>query len=264
MGIFSALFGDVIPTRCPVTETDREWVDDSFLWFAKEFGTDVIKKSDTITPTPNFFPETYTATYEDVEKLVHRVCGWMKIDPGIVDLRFFADDDATTSMMPGTGPRTWKGAAGLYAAGDGDKEFILAIEENTIHEPVVVVSTIAHELSHAHLIGSGRVTREDEDQEYLTDLLTVYFGMGIFTANASFRFRQWEDGRYHGWEARKHGYLPEPVLGYALALYALGRGESRPPWARYLQYNVNALLKKSLKYLGECDLSHLSAIIEPM
>jgi len=266
MGIFSELFGNLIPAKCPISDTDREWVEDSFLWFAKEFGVDVIRKHATITPTPNFFPDEYTASYEEIEKLVHRICKWMNIDPLVVDLRFFVDDKQPIQMPMGTlgtGTQTHKGAAGLYAAQDGDKEFILALEASIINDPVALVATIAHELSHAHLIGSGRVTAEEEDQEPLTDLLAIYWGMGIFIANAAFRFKQWENGQLYGWKASRHGYLPEPMLGYVLALYALTRGESNPPWERYLEYSVKVFLRKSLKFLNECDLSHLSSIIEP-
>jgi len=54
--------------------------------------------------------------------------------------------------------------------------------------------------------------------EPLTDLLTVFLGFGVFTANAAFRIEQHQDGRSQGWSARRQGYLSEEEFGYALAV----------------------------------------------
>ncbi len=234
----------------------------SFIWFAKEFELDVIRNCTTITPTPHFFPEVYTASYEEAEKLVWRIYDWMKINPQVVDLHFFWNEEGPPLNILWSGTKNSKHTAGLYVSKKGGKEFILAIGSNMIIDPVALVSTIAHELSHAHLIGSGRVKAKEKDQEPLTDLLAIYYGMGIFIANAAFRFQQWQNAREQGWGAKKIGYLPEPMIGYALALYAMVRGESNPPWARYLEYNVKVFFRRSLKYLSVSDLAHLSPIIE--
>ena len=54
-------------------------------------------------------------------------------------------------------------------------------------DPMALVATIGHELGHERLAGEGRVAgRADEEQ--LTDLLTVYFGLGVFNANAAFQY----------------------------------------------------------------------------
>ena len=57
------------------------------------------------------------------------------------------------------------------------------------------------------------------DNELLTDLTTVFKGMGIFLANSP---RHW-DGNYTSWpgtELRKPEYMTGAMFGYALALMA--------------------------------------------
>jgi hypothetical protein len=97
------------------------------------------------------------------------------------------------------------------------------------------------------LLGDGRVSASREDQEPLTDLLTVFFGLGIFTANAAFEYMQ-DTRRYR---TSRLGYLTEPMYGYALARYAWLRGETNPPWARYLDTNPRTFLKRGLRYIAE-------------
>ena len=111
--------------------------------------------------------------------------------------------------------------------------------------PVALVATIAHELGHVRLLDEGRISADQRDHEPLTDLLTVYFGLGVFTANAAFDFRQ---GRT-GWSYQRLGYLTEQMYGYALACYAHLRGETAPRWARHLDTNPRGYLKQSLRYL---------------
>ena len=39
------------------------------------------------------------------------------------------------------------------------------------------------------------------------------------------------------------------MLGYALACYAVLRGEPDPPWAKYLDTNPRAYMKHGVRYL---------------
>jgi hypothetical protein len=54
----------------------------------------------------------------------------------------------------------------------------------------MLVATLAHELGHIILLRPGLIKRTKEDMEPLNDLLTIFLGFGIFTANAAFRFEQ--------------------------------------------------------------------------
>lgn len=50
------------------------------------------------------------------------------------------------------------------------------------------MATICLELAHVHLLAGKRITPDTEDMELVTDLLTVYFGAGMLTANTFFQF----------------------------------------------------------------------------
>ena len=121
----------------------------------------------------------------------------------------------------------------------------MTVHMGNARQPVALVATIAHELGHERLLGEQRIESERRDGEPLTDLCSVFFGMGIFAANAAFEFRR-SDTHYG---TTRLGYLTEPMCGCALARYAWLRGESSPGWAKYLDVNPRTWMKQGLRYL---------------
>jgi hypothetical protein len=140
-------------------------------------------------------------------------------------------------------------AAGHHRTRDGRS--VIGIHDDQARRPMALVATVAHELGHALLLGGGLITADREDHEPLTDLLTVYFGLGIFSANSAFEFSQEARGRYSYTSTSRLGYLTEPMYGYGLARFAWLRGESRPSWARYLDTNPGTFLKRGLRFLDQ-------------
>ena len=111
------------------------------------------------------------------------------------------------------------------------------------------MATIAHELAHDILLGGGLITRQEEDHEHLTDLVPVFLGLGVFAANAPVRDLNISQNNHHYFKIDKQGYLPSRIIGYALALFAYARGETKPAWARYLRPDAAQPLKGGLRYL---------------
>jgi hypothetical protein len=106
-------------------------------------------------------------------------------------------------------------------------------------------------LAHVHLLGHGRITDEAEDHEPLTDLLTVFLGMGVFTANSVIREKYWHAGQWSGWSMGRRGYLSMPMYGYAFALFARARGEDGSAWARELRLDVRSAFEQALRFVSE-------------
>jgi len=173
----------------------------------------------------------------------------MDIEPGRVRLEH-GDGGANPELaahMPVHSEST--GAAGLHEAHRGSS--VLTLSSDLLDHPMALVATLAHELGHVLLLGEHRIPADRPDHEPLTDLLTVFFGLGIFGANAAFDYSQDMHGRYSYTRSSRLGYLTEPMYGYALALYAWQRGETSPSWARYLDANPRAFLRRGLRYLAE-------------
>jgi hypothetical protein len=233
--------------RCPIRDEERIWIDESMAWFVDVFGSGPLA-SPVILPTAEFFPDTYGGSREDVRRELDRVCGYMGVDPAGVELELYAEYEEPEGLPVVTVRR--HGTAGHYEASGGKP--IVAIEAASVRRPRSLIATIAHELGHVLLLGGGLILATRRDGEPLTDMLTVYLGMGIFTANAV--LEHWHTAgdspaSLARWHTAEQGYLTEPMYGYALARYAVLRGEAKPAWAAYLDTNPRVSLKKSLRYL---------------
>ncbi len=229
-----------------------------------------------VLPSAEYFPDPYDASPAAAEKLFCRVCRFMEIDRSGIELEIFPDEtEELREILPSWSGSRAKSAAGFYVqpmkeAGEArtDKEIpmVVTLKSTLLKDPLSLVATAAHELGHVILLGGGLLDRETPDHEPMTDLLTVYLGMGIFTANSAARFKQCQVERQAGWSMRKLGYLPEEIYGYALALFASERREDRPKWAKHLSTNVRAYFIRSrawLKKKPDSAFAAFFAIIAP-
>lgn len=232
---------------CPVGAEDKAWIEESMLWLIEEFGRDALLNATVVLPTDEFFPDEFSEEEEDVRALVDRVCGYMGVDPERVELEFFTEGHTRANLGLPFDEFSRDGLAGHYRKRRG--KFLINIEASQLTDPMFLVATSAHELGHARLIGEGRVSGSFEDHEPLTDLLTVFLGLGVFTGNAVFSFKQWTGAFSQGWATERRGYMSEEMFGYALALFAWVRGEEHPAWAKHLEGNVSAYFKDGLRYL---------------
>jgi len=233
--------------KCPVDPVAREWIDTRWAWLENEFGIDLLRSRPVILPNSEFFPEPYNGKEEEVPILLDRMCRYMEIDPTTVELSLY--DDRNRVFVDDF----QQGTAGLYHQ-EGDK-FHICIEVNNLHDPLAIVATIAHELGHVHLLGHGRISEEEIDHEPLTDLLSVFLGMGALTANSVIRELNWNSGNWSGWSMSRMGYLRLEHFGYAFAKFARSRNETGKDWASHLRLDVRTSFKQAMRFLAEESLN---------
>ncbi len=239
--------------KCPVDGETKDWLEDCFLWFFEEFGETSFRESKLVLPTEEFIPELFSPGDNPIKDSLRRVCGFMNVEYESVRLRIFDDEEAEFSPHP-LAPVKFDGkkACGLYSFENGKHK--IAISTALLKNPVNLVATIAHELAHAKLLGGEEDFEYDEEsEELLTDLATIFFGFGIFTANSLFKFEQWTNSSFQGWQMSREGYITEEQAGYALALYAYLRNDFDPAWAKFLEVNTRTYFKQGIKYLKKTD-----------
>jgi len=231
-----------------VPEERKVWIENRLRWLQRQFGTDRVTVP-TLVPTLKIFPRVWHGTSEECAGLFQDLCEYMAIPAKGVRLSLYqGTQDPLRRHLP-TYESSERGAAGMYHGQSAEGIFIVSIASEQLQRPASLVATVCHELGHVLLLGGQKVKHDEPDHEPLTDLLTVYFGAGIFTANSAFTFEQWQDNRTQGWRASRHGYLDEPELAYALACYAWLRGESNPAWRRHLEPNIGPFFNDALHFL---------------
>ena len=137
----------------------------------------------------------------------------MDVAPHLVALKFTKDTGAI-GLVNEAG-HEFGGAAGTYE--EGQSKFVIRLSRTELDQPMGLVGTMAHELAHVRLLGESRISREEFDNELLTDLTTVAFGLGIFLANTP---RNWESDL-----------------------------KTWPDWAGHLNWSVRGEFKQALRYL---------------
>jgi hypothetical protein len=245
---------------CPIDAKAQEWMESSIRWFMNEFGTSVIYR-DPVLPTADFLLDSkYTASVGEIEDLVAHVCELMGVDPESFTLELF-DGSGEEEVVTASGKRH---AVGHFRMSGG--RLVISLDRRETADPKQLTAIAVHELCHLRLLGEGRIRKDRSDGERLTDLLTVYFGFGIFATNAAMRFTRAERGftvisrgllddralnaARHNDGYRRLGYLSSAEFGYALACYCWVRSETEPPgWARYVNPGPRVQMERGLAYL---------------
>lgn len=204
-------------SKLPVTDEQRQWVDEGFSRLEQMLGRRRMLEAVVILPTAEYFPDPYDKS------------------------------QAVPYWYGNSG-----GCAGFYSRdGTADEtRMLVAVRSTQLKDPPTLVATMAHELGHVILLGGGLLKPTTPDHEPLTDLLSVFLGFGIFNANSAGRFKQYQDETRYGWSMHRLGYLAEEVYGYALAKFVVERGEENVDWAKHLSTNVQSYFKRSRSWLA--------------
>jgi hypothetical protein len=238
------MFGWLFPPSCPCDPAAKAWVERRLLWLNEEFDDHVFNGRRLVLPTREFFPDPYDGSRRAVRTLLDRVCGYMDVGTDLVALKCISR--AGRLGLVNEAGQYLPDAAGTYE--EGERKFVITIDMIGLEDPVGLVGTMAHELAHVRLLGESRVLREEYDNELLTDLTVVFFGLGIFLANTP---RTWDSQytRWPGTDLLKPEYMTRPMFGYALAHLAWFRGEEKPAWAKHLHWNARPDFRQAVRFL---------------
>lgn len=245
--ISTVVFDFLKSSKCPVPEPARQWTEYRIAWVMDQFGPESVRNCPIVLPTPEFFPDPWNGTDGAAAGMFLRVCNYMHVDPNRVRLK-----------LSGIAPHLNNGivmetdAAGLYLGEHSiTGQQAIEINRSNFSDPMGLVATIAHELCHVILMGDGYMTGDEDDNEQLTDLLTICRGMGIFGARTVLRgvVRKSESGLSA--ELESGAYLTPEIWGYAHAVLAWVRGEEQPKWGRHLGVNTRGAFKQGMRYLAK-------------
>ncbi|MGZ5242635.1 MAG: hypothetical protein ACXWEY_14435 [Bacteroidia bacterium] len=223
------------------------YLENNFGWLIGQFGEE--KFDEIIQLTPANLIDVYNDTSEErILDFVDFVAELMEISINEIEVEWF--DSGMKEIDMGVGGIMYlhneeeSAPAGLYFPKNEDGKCIIALDKELLNTPLQLVATIVHEMAHIKLLGEGRI---DENDEFLTDLVTVFYGFGVFNANAAFEFNKTSSM----WKYSKLGYLLQQEWAYALALFAFMRGEENAEWVKYLNKSVKADFERSIEYIIE-------------
>lgn len=232
----------------PLNYELRKYFEANFLWLNGEFPEPKVEDRKILIPNERDFPFAWKSTEENAFQVLEIVSRQMDLDHNQIEMAFY--DTGVRSVSFGISKIFLNSdpehpePAGLYHRDSPEGKHHISIDRALLKRPDSLVATIAHELAHIKLLGENRIETNDE---MLTDLTTVFFGLGIFNANSAFYFHKTTNEWSYGWA----GYLKIEEWAYALALLAFIRYEDNPEWAGYLSKTVRGDFEKSLRYMKD-------------
>jgi hypothetical protein len=246
----------LFPPMCPCDPAAKAWVEERLQWLESEFDDHAYNGRPAVLPTREFFPDPYNGSDESVRVLLDRVCGYMDVVPDLVELRFIMDA-SVPMFVNNSGEYLAPSAAGTFE--EGEQKYIITMNRAHMGSAMDLVGTMAHELAHVRLLGESRASSKEYDNELLTDLTVVFFGLGLFLANST---RNWDlkSKRWPGTRLYKPEYMTPPMYASALAHLALFRGETWPKWANLLHWNARGEFKQAVRFLFKTGESEFKPV----
>jgi hypothetical protein len=229
----------------PLVTAEKAWTEAAMRRLADWFGMETLRRAEFVIPDE--YAADFDGSEECAREIFHDVCETM--GTGLDELRLEIVDDV---QLPGASGH-YDRYTGPPAAGGTTPIPIVRLGRSQLADLCQLTATIAHEVAHHRLLGGGFHTDEESDFEQTTDLMPIYFGYGLFAANATVRFTATRTGNWEQWSISRSGYLPSRIFGYALALAAAFRGERRPRWSRALRPDAKEPFDLGERYLATGD-----------
>jgi hypothetical protein len=232
---------------CPIQEETRVWLENALIWLINQFGLNKLINKKILLPEKEYFPINFDGLQHIVYEILPILCEQMEINIKDIQIDFYKEGGIEIKNDFGQSVFTQQYenknySTGLYFGKNEEGKFLIGLEDSLLDKPYKLIATMAHELSHVKIMGENRLQNPDER---LIDLVTVFFGLGIFNANSAAVFYK----NLNAWGYSKQGYLSQQEWGYSLALYSYIRHEVNPSWITHLTTNIKSDFLKSQKFI---------------
>lgn len=241
-----------------IEENQMDWQFECFKWLLRNTGgySTLINGALVVQPTENHFPMGGGNNTEIAEALFRQtkehagMSNWpcriqaQDADPSPIVAPFVVLQGAPNSP------------AGTFSFNKGQGEYIISYNPESVSNPMSLIATFAHELG--HYLNSTFTEEPPEGIEYLeyaTDITLVFLGFGIFGANSCFNFSQYTNVESQGWQTSRQGYLSEPELLNAHAIYSCLIGSPLSETLPHLKSSLRSQYKQAYKYIS-AELAH--------
>jgi hypothetical protein len=231
---------------------DERWLLDTWAWMLRNVGgLKRLRASPLVDTSRVYFPPTSASGHERAEHIfacVKKLAGmsdWpCRLVPQAARVHTRIGELAVVKIESGDLP------VGTFSVSQG--EVTITYDPATVTEPAKLVATLAHELSHylLHTV-QDELPGGEEMHEFATDLMAVYLGFGLFTANQAFNFRQHGDAFSQGWQTSGLGYLRERDWAFALAIFSNLRDEPISALRTKLKPHLYSDVVSASRYLNK-------------
>jgi hypothetical protein len=235
------------------TPEDQQWVIRNLARLIRTRGPAWFLESPLIEPSDEYFPDPWQPDVEGARSMLRRILAFAGLGTLEVDL-VVEEEEADFLVDSGLERKSNSHGTAAWFAGIRGQTCLFGVHEKGLRNAEELAGTLCHEVAHAYRRRHG-LEVEGREEEWLTDLTSVFLGFGVFVCNNAYRFRTREhiEGSkvMYGWSAQRIGYLPLELLCFALAAQVVARGtpQARRRVRGLLETNQAAAFEKSCGYL---------------
>ncbi len=243
MSFFKWFKSDKKSSTLPVTQDDKAWVEENFLWLFRSWGYPHIGAPQYLF-NEEFFPESHQLDLPNAESLKVDICHLLGLRPDRVLIEF-REDIRDLHQMPyefESEPFEW--AVDLQS---DLKQITLASYLNKHKARLLHCMVLA--LVKVRLYEDQLNYNTGEDDDHFVFLAAIYQGFGAMLMTNLVRHGKSDDGF---WEETWNftSIVPDEVMAFALALYLDIVVQRSPDWMQQLSQKHQKLLQSSLCYLA--------------
>ena len=211
----------------PLPTADKVAIEFHLDWLLRRFGLEPIREFSTLTPrSPELSPFFQSDRFDPSDLLNY-----------IGDRYPFASDGCEISF--------WEGAV----LPPLDPDVVLLSPEEQSH-PLAMVNRMATHLAQRYLLSLPAAETKRTDFAMLSEMLPLYFGWGVFSANMTLMTSMYTHGDWHEWKHQKFTENAARHFGAALAYRSWVRQDpDEQTLAKSLRPDAEVPFRKALKYL---------------
>lgn len=226
-----------------------------YKWLLSNFGGDgFYKEAHLVLPTNDYFPSAVNSNESAAQMVFEQVKRYAGMSGWPVKLKAQEEDPNIHVAPTLIVQNVEQSSLGTFSF-DENNEATITYNPKIVKNPMQMVATFAHELSH-YLTGTALEPPPGgwENWEFATDIGATFLGFGIFQANAAFNFSQYSSGDVVGWQTSGGGYLSQAEHSYALAIFLRLKNIQPESAFPHCSANIKGYLKLALREIDKSDV----------
>ncbi|MCG8590918.1 MAG: hypothetical protein MJE66_16625 [Proteobacteria bacterium] len=228
-----------------------DWILRTYAWLIRVPGVALDRNRPLVTPAH----ECFRGLRRDTPGLAQRLLGALQCATGTSHWPCRLSEQPSrevgiTSEAVPIVPAAWEPAGTFRRSFTGGTPPELTYQPMLLQRPVALTALLAHGLSHLLLARCPETPPGGERTwDHVTDLGAVYLGAGVFIANAAHQVVYEEGVHWEGPAVYCQGWLAEPEISFALAVFARVHGHPVRSFAQHLRPSPRAYLHKAARLL---------------
>lgn len=226
-----------------VSPESADWMFRKFAWLVRVQGVEETFRRPLLFPTPEYCPEPWLPDEASAVRMLQALQRSAGLDKVPVELSVLREEEAAVREHFRTKPG---GPGCVYESGK------IVIGEPNLDDRLSLAAIFGHSLGHLQLDQRVKLPKTPLDHEHLADLLAITLGFGILTCEGSFRFLSWASPkRSRVYTVKAIGYLSQPDLSFAMALWCRAREMDVADVPRVLTANTQGYFRRATRFFDD-------------